>query len=703
MIRRICKLAFITCLLALFASCTEDIDKSNRYTFKNETMADYLRNRPEFSDFIKIYEKAKMMGILQTYGDHTLFAPTNKAIERFLIEQDSIWQNTKDTDKPIWTGVESPYLEDLLKDDSMAIAIAKTHLIPAKYELIDITSADLLPTQNYNNRYMSMKFTVDENDIPQVYVNNQARIILGDERTENGVIHVVDQVVNQSTKMVSEHLEQYDYFSIFSEAIKLTGYEEKMQGYEDKSYDLMNVDAPGYSKANDITGAAKYPRMKYQKYTIFAPYDSVFNELGISDIEDLKAKVTTWYTDEAPNDYTNSKNALNKFVGYHLLDCEVTYPKLVLYEHNLKLDNDGEAVKGETFYSEHAFMPGFDRMDYFVTKTNQILKVIIPLSSNDVNKKYKKFLNPSNRMAPIVPGMEKHMDIMVYNPNDFPDKCPEIYGDFDSQALNGTILPIDGVLIYNEEEMRQNVLYERMRFDFASLLPELMTNDVRYSSKKATGSTFARKSFPTAGDVNIPDGYCKNLKINNPLTLLHYLTPWDWGVTLNGDEFIANGQYDFEYRLPPLPEGQYEIRIGYSATSPRSITQFYVNGKICGIPVDLRIPANDARIGWIKDSETDDNGIENDKTMRNHGYMKGPLSIANYVDHKNGENMESARHSPGGIRYIITTMHYDPNREGGNWLRMKSVVDDDGREGMHDYIEFVPTGIVNGTIPEDRE
>lgn len=34
---------------------------------------------------------------------------------------------------------------------------------------------------------------------------------------------------------------------------------------------------------------------------------------------------------------------------------------------------------------------------------------------------------------------------------------------------------------------------------------------------------------------------------------------------------------------------------------------------------------------------------------------------------------------------------------------MKSVVDDDGREGMHDYIELVPTGIVNGAVPEDKE
>lgn len=73
-------------------------------------------------------------------------------------------------------------------------------------------------------------------------------------------------------------------------------------------------------------------------------------------------------------------------------------------------------------------MPGYDRKDYFVTKTDQIIKVIVPLSSEDVNKKYNKYLNSSNRMTPIVSGMDKHMDILVNNPNNFPDKCPDLYG-----------------------------------------------------------------------------------------------------------------------------------------------------------------------------------------------------------------------------------------------------------------------------------
>lgn len=688
MLKKIFKGAIIAAV-ALFASCTEDIDKSNRYTFKEETLQSYLQNRPEFSHLIDIFKRANMMGTLGTYGEHTLFAPTNAAIERYLFEQDSIWQATKDTEEPVWTGITSPYLEEL--SDSMANVIAKSHLIPEKYETIDMTW-ETMPTQNYNKRYISLNTSSDSNGY-HIYIENKAEIVIGDELVENGVIHIVSHVVEQTTNTLYEHIASYPYFSIFAEAIERTGYDQTMLGYVDESYDLQFVEATPY-RTYEGTGYARHPQQKRDGYSAFVPYDSILiSKYNINNIDDLIAKAQQWYGTEDANDYTSPKNALNKLVAYHLLDCDVPYDKLVIYKLNL----------GDNFKSEWAFMAGYDRMDYFVTKNNLIIKAMRALSKNES----KIRVNPSNRNIPITDGMQDHINVLVYSPSEFTAKGGD-YAAFLPNALNGTIHPIDGLLVYNVEEMERNVLYERMRFDFATLLPELMTNAVRYTTKKESGSTYqAGNGMATAGDINIPDGYCKNLKINNPLTHLHYFTPWDWGVTLNGDEFIASGQYDFEYRLPPVPAGTYELRLGYTATEVRSITQFYVRkgsenkAEICGIPVDLRIFATDSRIGWIKDSETTDDGVENDKTMRNHGYMKAPLSMADYVNHKDGNNMSSARHYSGAIRYIVTTSHFEGY---DNWIRMKNVMEDNTKEGMHDYIELVPIGIVNDDINlEDRE
>ena len=216
-------------------SCTEEIDKSNRYTFTEETIADFLENREEtFSSLIKIYKQANMMGILQTYGNYTMFAPTNDAIDRYLFEQDSIWNATKNTDKPKWTGITSPYFEDL--SDSMAIEFARTHLVPMAFELAEMSS-DVLGSQNYNNRYLNISYRV-ENENVEIYINNQARISLGDQLLENGVVHVLDNAISSAADMICAQLQKYEYFSIFNEAIKKTQYEDKLQGYKDNSYDL---------------------------------------------------------------------------------------------------------------------------------------------------------------------------------------------------------------------------------------------------------------------------------------------------------------------------------------------------------------------------------------------------------------------------------------------------------------------------------
>lgn len=683
MFKSVIKGALLTLCAFAFVACEEDIDKSNRYTFTKETIADYLENREEsFSHIIQIFKQAEMMGILQTYGAYTLFAPTDSAVEKFLLQQYEIWDSTKNFEEPKWTGITSPDINML--SDSMAAEIAKTHLVPAKYELVDISS-EVLPTQNYNNRYLGVTYKNDSvtGDF-LILVNNQALITRGDEEAENGVIHVVSEVVSQSTDMICALIEKYPYFSIFSEAIKQTGYENKMQEYKDNNYTLGLEDALDYKG----TRKAKYPRFKYTKYTAFVPTNETLEaKYNIRSVDDLAEYAKKWYGEEDAENYESPNNALNKLIGYHLLECDVPYSKIVL-------QNIVHGGSENPYYnSEFAFMSNIDRTDYYTTMTNQLIKAIKPLSSTDLTRTKNVYINPSNRRIPGNIDMKEHLDVRIISANEFITLNDE-YASFDQNSLNGTIHPIEGILIYDEDEMRGNVLNERMRFDFGSLLPELMTNNVRYTSKEESGST-----VDGSGDVNIPNGYCKNLINHSATSAVHYMTPYYWGCTYFGDEFIANNIYDFSYRLPPVPAGTYELRIGYTATTIRAITQFYVNNKICGIPVDLKIFATNPRIGWIADEDTEDDGVENDKTMRNHGYMKAPESFTAYYQSTDGSNKKTARSYNGAIRYIITTQHFSGTE---NWLRMKQVDNNDKMEGMHDYIEMVPTGIVNSYIPEDR-
>ena len=71
-----------------FTACSDEIDKSNRYTFTGETIADFILNREDrFSKMLAILKQADMFGLLSTYGTYTFFLPDDEAIDIYLREQ----------------------------------------------------------------------------------------------------------------------------------------------------------------------------------------------------------------------------------------------------------------------------------------------------------------------------------------------------------------------------------------------------------------------------------------------------------------------------------------------------------------------------------------------------------------------------------------------------------------------------------------
>ena len=129
MIKRI---LYILAIALSILACTDEIDKSNRFTFTGETIADFLLNRSDkYSHFTDILKRSNLLGLLSTYGQYTLFLPDNGAVEKYIDEKDSIYWATKETDTPIWTGITSPLVEEL--SDSMANVIARNHVVEAMY------------------------------------------------------------------------------------------------------------------------------------------------------------------------------------------------------------------------------------------------------------------------------------------------------------------------------------------------------------------------------------------------------------------------------------------------------------------------------------------------------------------------------------------------------------------------------------------
>ena len=231
------RILYILAIALSILACTDEIDKSNRYTFTGETMADFLLNRSEkYSHMITLLKRADLFSLLNTYGQYTLFLPDNEAVERFLVEQDSIYWATKDTPGFINTGITSPLLEEL--SDSMANVLSRTHLVETMHMMAEMGEG-ALPSRNFNYRFLGINYVV-KGEQYYIMLNNSAAIIGGDNQVENGVVHIVDEVVVPSQKNVPELIGSYSFFSIFADALYMTGFRDSLTLENDDSYDADN-------------------------------------------------------------------------------------------------------------------------------------------------------------------------------------------------------------------------------------------------------------------------------------------------------------------------------------------------------------------------------------------------------------------------------------------------------------------------------
>jgi hypothetical protein len=100
--------------------------------------------------------------------------------------------------------------------------------------------------------------------------------------------------------------------------------------------------------------------------------------------------------------------------------------------------------------------------------------------------------------------------------------------------------------------------------------------------------------------------------------------------------------------------------------------------------------ATNAQIGYVKPHSMQDDweGYENDKMMRNRGYMKGP---ACFTAPSGGfmTKTENARYEPTAVRRIMGI--YKFKTAGRHKLGVKGL---SGGEFMFDYMEFVPTSVL---------
>ncbi|MCM1311489.1 MAG: fasciclin domain-containing protein [Bacteroides sp.] len=684
---KIRNLAFIALLLSMMqtiaVSCSDDPGAENYYTFTGEMAKDYLSERDQFSEFVTILDRSKMLDLLGTYGEYTVFAPTNDAIELYL------------------SGLGLESVNQLSKEDCDTIAF--THIIKQAFYTTDYTEGESLT--NMLDRPISVTYLADSVSVPgeirlSYFLNNASKLDLIDDSVKNGVIHTIDKVLVSSTDMLPDMIAKDANATLFYEALRATGLDLLMMDWKDDSYATPSVDSIATGLA--IKTASEFDIVYYSKnreikYTAFVEPDSVFHAHGVKSLDDMKRLAAEIYDDMYPEDaeitdMTDRRNSLNRFISYHLLDRLAEY--------------DGMAVENNELFKNNFKHRLWDVADWYETMMpHSIMKISHPTTGDKGTGDLGIFVNRrgvgknSDGKVALVPGAR------VYS-------STEAGGDHN--ARNGTYHYISDIISYGRET-QEVVLNERIRIDATTLSPDFMTSGARghYARSGPFNNRYALWSDSKDPNVNgthaigFKTGYVKNFTFQNPETHIHvrnrFLDFWSY----QGDELTISGNYDFTFKLPPLPEGTYEFRIATCVDfAGRGIIQIYFqygdDGALqpCGIPFDMRVSG--PNIGWRSDDALGDEDAISafDKTFHNIGWMKGPDSYC-HSDANTAARKEPFRSLSNTLRKVVTQFHTDGKTNC--YIRVQQKLEKDDAEFAFDYIELVPSSVYNNeAYPEDK-
>lgn len=465
------------------------------------------------------------------------------------------------------------------------------------------------------------------------------------------------------TTLLSDSMAADPKLTIFTAALKLTGLADTLRNFIYADY--KQAENPRfYYTVNSWREVAWYREHRFRSYTVFAETDEVFSSYNINSLADLQAYAKQVYDavypeDAAVTDPTDRRNSLNRFVAYHVLPEGLSYYYLTVYdgkelEKCVDRDLTDIAAWYATLMPHAALKCSYPKM---------------PEGSADeglyLNRRGLK--DGPDRYGQLVRGVKILND--------------ETAGGFDHECLNGCYFHIDRMLTY-DEQTRDNVLGgELWRVDLKTLSPDIMNDadelrgnylvddarrlpdgsiinglDDSYTPKNGRNYIYqwdALENFKVNADNNCPGLIARRAHANF----------WSW----QGDEVILLGIADFTVKLPPLPAGEWEIRMSQVILSEPTPIKAYLNDQLVLDP-----------------------------TNSTPTVLRGPKACRHF-----SPSGTTYRFSDNDclLRYVLGRIQSDGKSD--NYLRIYSTSQENYQTTL-DYLEFVPKTIVDNTeIPEE--
>ena len=577
---------------------------------------------------------------------------------------------------------------------------------------------DFLPTYNLQGRYLATKPIVDENGNAVIQIEGNAHIIFSDtlpdgqiihqnDSVENGIVQPVNKVIEKSNCYIADILRDNPNIKLFYEALVATGVRNEIELIEDVTY---SKNQPKYKYRSHVHSEVGWvPEKKKYGFTAFVEPDSIY-----------RAKFEEYGIDTSKGDL------------HALYDLAVKlYDPVFGSGDELHRDDLKEGWKFENLMDSINPLKRFIRyhiMNRYVPGTNKLTSMEIPEHGKYPFGFDATLVNPTEWYTTLLPHTMLKVSMLTMNKDEQGRDCrgddrdkvkgfflnrrygetsdyqfrgsyiiKDVEDEYENDALNGHYFYVDDIVAFTTD-VRDKVQNMRIRMDFSTVFPEVMTNDMRDEGNYLgddPNDTPDESNEPKNGKNRyFPDGYLDGVTVNNDGHLVlrrPHLYYWSW----QGDEWNLFGDYDMTFRIPPVPfSGEWQFRLGFCAIPTRGVMQVYFDGKPQGIPLDMtknldtdmylgdRYKSYDAYMKM-----TDEEKAEYQKVLKNLGaYDDGRSQLIGQKDHPLGN-------ANGMYRRILCQTDIDATKD--HYIRFRVASDGKGNnnEFMFDFFEMVPKSV----------
>ncbi len=262
-----------------------------KVTSTQQVISEYVESNPEFSEFNALLEATGINSLLAVRGPFTLFLPSDSEMEAYYQEK----------------GVSS--FQDFPEDFQKQLVF--NHIITMQIETGDIGLGAIREVNGNGD------FIVSEFQGADIILNKNSKITKRDIRAANGMVHLIDRVLDPVTKSVYEVLQENPSYSIFTEGLNRTNLKDTLQ----------TISFPyGTREAR-------------ARFTILAVDDATFQQFGINSIDDLIDE----FTDDRTT-LTQLENGFYRYMEYHCLaetyylsDLETRVYPTLSYDNNVSM------------------------------------------------------------------------------------------------------------------------------------------------------------------------------------------------------------------------------------------------------------------------------------------------------------------------------------------------------------------------------